>query len=90
MLEEAWRVLSNWEEKCKVGMKKLLAVVREEEKGKCGQGPLRQGPPQLRRDQCAFCKRAGPWKNQCLEQRNSNEQRRDQKRRVVVAHVKED
>lgn len=88
LLKEAWRIFSNWEEKCKEGMKKLIAVVREEEKGKCGQGPLRQGPPRLRRDQCAFCKRSGRWKNQCPEQRKADEQRRDQKGRWWLPMLK--
>ncbi|RMB92971.1 hypothetical protein DUI87_30619 [Hirundo rustica rustica] len=45
LLDEAWRVFSNREEGYKQGMKKLAAVVKEGEKGKHGQGPPKQGPP---------------------------------------------
>ncbi|RMC22013.1 hypothetical protein DUI87_02884 [Hirundo rustica rustica] len=54
LLDEAWRVFSNREEGYKQGMKKLAAVVKEGEKGKHGQGPPKQGPPRLGKDQCAF------------------------------------
>ncbi|RMC03748.1 hypothetical protein DUI87_19500 [Hirundo rustica rustica] len=69
LLDEAWRVFSNREEGYKQGMKKLAAVVKEGEKGKHGQGPPKQGPPRLGKDQCAFCKKFGHWKNQCPELR---------------------
>ncbi|RMC20318.1 hypothetical protein DUI87_01167 [Hirundo rustica rustica] len=69
LLDEAWRVFSNREEGYKQGMKKLAAVVKEGEKGKHGQGPPKQGPPRLGKDQCAFCKKCGHWKNQCPELR---------------------
>ncbi|RMC20185.1 hypothetical protein DUI87_01031 [Hirundo rustica rustica] len=69
LLDEAWRVFSNWEEGYKQGMKKLVAIVKEGEKGKHGQGPPNQGPPRLGKDQCAFCKKFGHWKNQCPELR---------------------
>ncbi|RLW04363.1 hypothetical protein DV515_00005907 [Chloebia gouldiae] len=46
LLDEAWRVFSNQEEGYKQGMKKLVAVVREEGKEKCEQDPPRRGPPQ--------------------------------------------
>ncbi|RMC04260.1 hypothetical protein DUI87_19079 [Hirundo rustica rustica] len=62
LLDEAWRVFSNREEGYKQGMKKLAAVVKEGEKGKHGQGPPKQGPPRLGKDQCAFCKKFGHWK----------------------------
>ncbi|RMB90878.1 hypothetical protein DUI87_32711 [Hirundo rustica rustica] len=68
-LDEAWRVFSNREEGYKQGMKKLAAVVKEGEKGKHGQGPPKQGSPRLGKDQCAFCKKFGHWKNQCPELR---------------------
>ncbi|RMC09768.1 hypothetical protein DUI87_13555 [Hirundo rustica rustica] len=91
LLDEAWRVFSNREEGYKQGMKKLAAVVKEGEKGKHGQGPPKQGPPRLGKDQCAFCKKFSHWKNQCPELRKGNEHRKgDQKREKVVAHVKED
>ncbi|RMC09951.1 hypothetical protein DUI87_12738 [Hirundo rustica rustica] len=81
LLDEAWRVFSNQEEGYKQGMKKLAAVVKEGEKGKHGQGPPKQGPPRLGKDQCAFCKKFGHWKNQCPELRKGNEHRKgDQKR----------
>ncbi|RMC20376.1 hypothetical protein DUI87_01225 [Hirundo rustica rustica] len=51
LLDEAWRVSSNREEGYKQGMKKLVAVVKEGEKGKHGQGPPNQGPPPLGKDQ---------------------------------------
>ncbi|RMC08979.1 hypothetical protein DUI87_13976 [Hirundo rustica rustica] len=54
LLDEDWRVFSNREEGYKQGMKKLAAVVKEGEKGKHGQGPPKQGPPRLGKDQCAF------------------------------------
>ncbi|RMC04030.1 hypothetical protein DUI87_19367 [Hirundo rustica rustica] len=54
LLDEAWRVFSNREEGYKQGMRKLVAVVSEKEKGKCGQRPPRQGPSRLGRDQCAI------------------------------------
>ncbi|RMB89229.1 hypothetical protein DUI87_34377 [Hirundo rustica rustica] len=54
LLDEAWRVFSNREEGYKQGMKKLAAAVKEGEKGKHGQGPPKQGPPRLGKDQCAF------------------------------------
>ncbi|RMC05663.1 hypothetical protein DUI87_17748 [Hirundo rustica rustica] len=69
LLDEAWRVFSNRKEGYKQGMKKLAAVVKEGEKGKHGQGPPKQGPPRLGKDQCAFCKKFGHWKNQCPELR---------------------
>ncbi|RMC09725.1 hypothetical protein DUI87_13512 [Hirundo rustica rustica] len=69
LLDEAWRVFSNREEGYKQGMKKLATVVKEGEKGKHGQGPPKQGPPRLGKDQCAFCKKFGHWKNQCPELR---------------------
>ncbi|RMB90871.1 hypothetical protein DUI87_32704 [Hirundo rustica rustica] len=69
LLDEAWRVFSNREEGYKQGMKKLAAVVKEGEKGKHGQGPPKQGSPRLGKDQCAFCKKFGHWKNQCPELR---------------------
>ncbi|RMC19642.1 hypothetical protein DUI87_03203 [Hirundo rustica rustica] len=47
LLDEAWRGFSNREEGYKQGMKKLVAVVKEGEKGKRGQGPPKQGPPRL-------------------------------------------
>ncbi|RMC20587.1 hypothetical protein DUI87_01439 [Hirundo rustica rustica] len=59
LLDEAWRDFSNREEGYKQGMKKLAAAVKEEEKGKHGQGPPKQGPPRLRKDKCAFCKKFG-------------------------------
>ncbi|TRZ06823.1 hypothetical protein HGM15179_020284 [Zosterops borbonicus] len=40
LLEEIWKFFSNWEEGCKQGITKLVAAVREEEKERCGQGPL--------------------------------------------------
>lgn len=65
-LEEAWRVFSNRKEGCKERMRKLVTGVREEEeKGRCGQGPPRQKPPWLGKDQCAFCKKNEHWKDQC-------------------------
>ncbi|RMB89186.1 hypothetical protein DUI87_34448 [Hirundo rustica rustica] len=45
LLDEAWRVFSNREEGYKQGMKKVVAVVKEGEKGRHGQGPPKQGPP---------------------------------------------
>ncbi|RMC20382.1 hypothetical protein DUI87_01231 [Hirundo rustica rustica] len=69
LLDEAWRVSSNREEGYKQGVKKLAAAVKEGEKGKHGQGPPKQGPPRLGKDQCAFCKKFGHWKNQCPELR---------------------
>ncbi|RMB88873.1 hypothetical protein DUI87_34716 [Hirundo rustica rustica] len=69
LLDEAWRVFSNQEEGYKQGMKKLAAAVKEGEKGKHGQGPPKQGPPRLGKDQCAFCKKFGHWKNQFPELR---------------------
>ncbi|RMC20074.1 hypothetical protein DUI87_00920 [Hirundo rustica rustica] len=91
LLDEAWRVFSNWEEEYKQGMKKLAAVVKEGEKGKHGQGPPKQGPPRLGKDQCAFCKKFGHWKNQCPELRKGDEHRKgDQKKEKVATHVKED
>ncbi|RMC09684.1 hypothetical protein DUI87_13470 [Hirundo rustica rustica] len=87
LLDEAWRVFSNQEEGYKQGMKKLVAVVKKEKKGKHGQGPPKQGPPRLGKDQCAFCKKFGHWKNQCPELRKGNEHRKgDQKKEKVVAH----
>lgn len=64
LLEEAWRVFSNWEEGYKQGMKKLVAVVQEEKQEKHKHGPPRQDLPWLCRDQCAICRRMGHWKNQ--------------------------
>lgn len=58
LLEEAWRVFSNWEEGCKQGMRELVAMVKKGEKER-----HRQGPPWLGRDQCAFCRKTGHWKN---------------------------
>ncbi|XP_050842390.1 uncharacterized protein LOC127060976 [Serinus canaria] len=55
LLEEAWRVFSNREEGYRQGMKKLVAVVQEEKQRKRNQGPPRQGPPWLGRNQCAIC-----------------------------------
>ncbi|RMC21544.1 hypothetical protein DUI87_02410 [Hirundo rustica rustica] len=79
LLDEAWRVFSNREEGYKQGMKKSVAVVKEGEKEKHGQGPPRQGPPQLGKDQCAFCKKFGHWKKQCPELRKGDEHRKDLK-----------
>nr|XP_032601347.2 uncharacterized protein LOC116807394 [Taeniopygia guttata] len=91
LLDEAWRVFSNREEGYKQGMKKLVAVAREEGKEKCEQDPPRQGPPRLGKDQCAFCRKFGHWKNQCPERRRGDEQRKsDRGGERVVAHAKED
>ncbi|XP_016156731.1 PREDICTED: uncharacterized protein LOC107603883 [Ficedula albicollis] len=70
LLDEAWRVFSSREERYRQGMRQLVRV-REEEKGKRG-----QGPPRLGKDQCAFCKEFGHWKNQCPERRRDDKQRR--------------
>ncbi|RMC15891.1 hypothetical protein DUI87_08096 [Hirundo rustica rustica] len=91
LVDEAWRVFSNREEGYKQGMKRQVAVVREGEKERREQGPLRQGSSRLGKDQCAYCKKFGHWKNQCPEQRRGDEQKKgDRRGEKVVAHVKED
>ncbi|RMB97338.1 hypothetical protein DUI87_26153 [Hirundo rustica rustica] len=91
LVDEAWRGFRNWEEGYKQGMKRLVAVVREGEKERCEQGPPRQGPSQLGKDQCAYCKKFGHWKTQCPELRRGDEQKKGNRRgEKVVAHVKED
>lgn len=77
LLDEAWRVFSSREERCIQGMRKSAARVRAEEKEKRG-----QGPPRLGKDQCAFCKKFGHWKNQCPERRSSGEQRRGDRKEL--------
>lgn len=62
LLDEAWRVFSSGEEGYKQGMRKLVSVVNEERKTRLRQGPPRQGPSQLGRDQGAICKKFGRWK----------------------------
>ncbi|RMC20325.1 hypothetical protein DUI87_01174 [Hirundo rustica rustica] len=91
LLDEAWRVFSNREEGYKQGMRKLVAVVSEREKGKCGQRPPRQGPSRLGRDQCAICKKYGHWKNQCPEQRRGGfRDKGNREKGKVTAYVEED
>ncbi|RMC21457.1 hypothetical protein DUI87_02323 [Hirundo rustica rustica] len=63
LLDEAWRVFSNREEGYKQGMKKLVAVVKEGEKGKHGQGPPKQGPPRLGKINVYFVRNLVTGKN---------------------------
>ncbi|RLW04362.1 hypothetical protein DV515_00005906 [Chloebia gouldiae] len=89
LLGEAWRVFSNREERYKRGMKNLTAKVQEErrEKHESGQGPSKQGPPRLGRNQRANCNRQGHWKKDCPERKQKGQ---ENQRRGVVAHVQED
>ncbi|RMB97027.1 hypothetical protein DUI87_26474 [Hirundo rustica rustica] len=80
LVDEAWRVFSNREEGYKQGMKRLVAVVGEGEKERCKQGPPKQGPSQLGKDQCAYCKKFGHWKTQCPELRRGDEQKKGNQR----------
>ena len=74
LLDDTWRVFSNWEEGYKQGMRKFVAVISERERGRSQQRPPRQGPSQLGRDQHAICKKYGHWKNQCPKNEQSNHQ----------------
>uniref|UniRef100_A0A8D0FTD4 Core shell protein Gag P30 domain-containing protein n=1 Tax=Strix occidentalis caurina TaxID=311401 RepID=A0A8D0FTD4_STROC len=85
LLDEAWRVFRNREEEYKRGQRRVLAVVREEEERK-----LRRGPPQLRKNQCAICKRFGHWKDECPEKWKVKERGRSNQKGRAVAHMKED
>ncbi|TRZ06595.1 hypothetical protein HGM15179_020512, partial [Zosterops borbonicus] len=62
-------IFSNREEGYKQRMKKLVAEAKEREKGKHRHGPPKQGPSRLGKNQCAFCRKTGHWKNQCPELR---------------------
>lgn len=84
LLDEAWRVFSNQEERYK-----QVAVLSERERGRSEQRPPRQGPSQLGRDQGVICKKYGDWKNQCPKKEQSNRQKKgDQKKGKMIAHVK--
>ena len=89
LLDDTWRVFSNWEEGYKQGMRKFVAVISERERGRSEQRPPRQGPSRLGRDQHAICKKYGHWKNQCPKNQQSNHQKKgDQKKGKVITHVK--
>lgn len=81
LLDEAWRVFSNWEEGYKQGMRRLVAVVEE------GRNRGQRQKLQLGRQQCALCRKFGHWKNECPRNReNQNHQHKTAKKRLV-AHV---
>jgi len=74
LLDEAWRVFSNREEK----NKQMLVAALQESKGIRSEGSKRP----LERNQCAWCKQGEHWKNECPE--------RQRRRKRIQAHVKED
>ena len=55
LLDEMWRVFSNRSE----GKRGLVSVVSDRERGRSGQGPLRQGLSRLDRHQGGICKKDG-------------------------------
>lgn len=76
LLDEAWRVFSNREDRRKD--KRALAAALQENKGFRSMGLKRP----LGKDQCAWCRQRGHWKDECPE-------RRKEKGRIQ-AHVKGD
>ena len=60
LLDKAWSVFSNREERYRQGQRGRVVVVREEEKRR-----PRQESSWLGKDQCALCKRFGHWKREC-------------------------
>jgi len=77
LLDEAWRVFSNREEEDRRKGKEMLAAALQGSKGFRSEGSKRP----LERNQCAWCKQRGHWKNECPE--------RQRRRKRIQAHVKQ-
>lgn len=82
LLDEAWRVFSNREERYRQGQRRLVTVIQEKEERR-----PRQEQSRLGKDQCAFCKKFGHWKKECPR---NKERRRSHQVGKIVAHMKED
>ena len=79
MLDIAWRVYSNREEEeDRRKEKRALVEALQESRGFKNVGP--KWP--LGRDQCAWCKQRGHWKNECPEKQKGKER--------IQAHVEDD
>lgn len=78
LLHEAWRVFSNREEEDQRKDKQALVAALQVSKGFKSVGPKRP----LGKDQCAWCRQRGHWKNKCPERQRGKGR--------IQAHVKED
>uniref|UniRef100_A0A8C4UZT5 Core shell protein Gag P30 domain-containing protein n=1 Tax=Falco tinnunculus TaxID=100819 RepID=A0A8C4UZT5_FALTI len=61
LLEEAWRTFNNREKQDQIKTMQMLRAALQEIKG------VREFRKPLERDQCAWCKQRGHWKNECPE-----------------------
>lgn len=80
LVDEAWRVYRNREEAYKQNVCKLMSVAIAEKGGGIQGQRNPGGSARLGKDQCAFCRGFGQWKNECPK-------RRGDKGRGLVASV---